>query len=194
MACAFLDSFFYIALMSFSLYTYNRDVKITFCPLHNPLDFGHHNESFVSSETSPSVYFYGFTAISLIVFFLFFLIDAIAGENTMQLIVSMLTSVLVTYYTLFKSFRFTGLNYAWYCWCVPLAIVKVIFELIYFVLVYFVWDSFGHIAFSIVGAKKEQNDQFGAYLRLTSALWLDLVLSLFYGAMIGFLSDVTTDD
>ena len=25
--------------------------------------------------------------------------------------------------------------------------------------------------------------QFGAYLRLTSALWLDLVLSMFYGAM-----------
>lgn len=44
----------------------------------------------------------------------------------------------------------------------PLAIVKVVFELIYFVLVYFVWDSFGHIAFSIVGAKKEQNDQVSA--------------------------------
>ena len=113
MTCAFLDSFFYIALMSFSLYTYNRHVKITFCPLHNPLDFGHHNESYVTSETSPSVYFYGFTAISLIGFFLFFLIDAIAGENTMQLIVSMITSVLVTYYTVYKSIKFKGLNYAY---------------------------------------------------------------------------------
>ena len=112
MACAFLDSLFYISLMSFSLYTYNQKIKISFCPMHNPLDFGNHNESYVTAETSPSVYFYGFTAIALIVFFLFFLVDAIAGENTMQLIVSMITSILITYYTVYKSIKFKGLNYA----------------------------------------------------------------------------------
>ena len=51
---------------------------------------------------------------------------------------------------------------SWYCWCVPLTIVKLVFQIVYFCLVYFVWDSFGHIAFSIVGAKKEQNDQVSA--------------------------------
>ena len=38
-------------------------------------------------------------------------------------------------------------------------VVKIVFQVIYLASVYFVWDSFGHIAFSIIGAKKEQNDQ-----------------------------------
>ena len=112
MACAFVDSFFEIALMSYMLYSNFTSTAVTVCPVHNPMDFHHFNQTAVEHEKTGSVSFYGFTAISLLIFFLFFLLDAIAGENTMQLIVSMVTSVIVSFYTVYKSVHFEGLNYA----------------------------------------------------------------------------------
>lgn len=110
--CAFVDSLFYLVLVSYTLYIYFTQNEITVCPWPNPLDPDHLNQSAVEHLTTESVPFYGFTAIILLIFFIFFLFDAIAGENTMQLLVSMLTSFLVTYYTVYKSIRFKGLNYA----------------------------------------------------------------------------------
>ena len=111
-ACAFLDVFFYIALMSYMLYIFFTGTSVGYCPMHNPLDFNHSNVAYVQEKSNESMIFYGFSAILLSIFFLFFLIDALAGENAMQLMVMMVMSVMVTYYTVYKSVRFQGLNYA----------------------------------------------------------------------------------